>query len=134
MTVRVATSVCRMVRLSVMSVGAVMDYLACWWTLKWGAMRLGDSSLASHSKVLFNKELTSQAFKSPALWKCPLMNFPCLFFFLLYFVLSQYVNTMAIGDKLDEKGGFCLIHGLGMLFSFNLHTNSCDEVHGNIHV
>ena len=37
MTVRVATSACRMVRLSVTSVGAVMDYLACWWTLKWGA-------------------------------------------------------------------------------------------------
>lgn len=25
---------------------------------------------------------------------------------------------MAIGDKLDEKGGFCLIHRPGMLFSF----------------
>lgn len=33
------------------------------------------------------------------------------------------MNTMAIGDKLDKKGGLCLIRS----------TNSCDEVHGTIH-
>lgn len=80
--------------------------------------------LLFHSGVPFDKEMTSQAFKSPALWKCPLMNiFPLSVcarvffsfprFFSFYFVLSQYVNTMAIGDKLDEKGGFCLTHGSG---------------------
>lgn len=29
---------------------------------------------------------------------------------------------MAIGDKLDEKCGFCLIHRPGMLFSFWAQT------------
>lgn len=43
------------------------------------------------------------------------------------------MNTMALGGKLDKKGGFCLIRGPGMLFSFSLGTNSWDEVHGTIH-
>lgn len=67
--------------------------------------------------------------------KMSIDEFPLWLFFIFssYFVPSQYVNTMAIGDKLNEKGVFCLIRSPGMLFSFNLGANSCDEVHGAIH-
>lgn len=63
-------------------------------------MELGDCLLASHFKVLLKGQgIDITSLLSPASWKCPLMSFVCPFF-----VPSQYVNTMAIGDKLDEKG------------------------------
>lgn len=62
MTVRVATSACRMVRLS--AERACGDgLLGLLVNTDVRRMGLGDALLASHSEVLFNKELTLQAFE-----------------------------------------------------------------------
>lgn len=118
---------------SAMTVGAVMDYLACWWTLKWGAWGLGYFLLDSILKSIRNwycKPLQSGVMKM-SIDEIPLWVF--LFVCFWGFLQSHRVNTMAIGDKLDKKGGICLIHRPRTLFSFNLRPSSCDEVHGTIH-
>lgn len=112
-----------MARLSAMSVGAVMDYLACWWTLKWGAwggvvggggVRRLFACFPFWSPVQQGIDIASR-FKvwhyENVHWWISFAFFCRRFCFVL--LLSQYMNTMAIGDKLDEKGGVCSIHRPG---------------------
>ena len=91
MTVRAATSACRMVRLSVTERGCSDGLLGLLVNTEVRSMGgFGDSWFASHFEVLFNKELTSQAFYKSGIMKMS-MDFLCvLFFFCLFcFILSQ---------------------------------------------
>lgn len=111
---------------------------ARWWTTwlvvntEMRRVGLGESACFPVWSPFRQEVDTFKPFKS-GIMKTSITEFPLSVSFLFYFVTCQYVNTMATGDKRDEEGGFCLIQRPGMLFSFNLGTNSCDEVHGTIH-
>lgn len=134
-TIQVATSACKGV------------WLLWWLWVQWWTTQLvgehwseehgvggGGGSLCLLPIVKFQEGTDIASLYSLSLWKCPLMNFLCVFLFVCLFArFFHMVNTMAIGDSFDKKGGFFWIHRPGMLFSFNLHTNSCDEVHGTFH-
>lgn len=53
------------------------------------------------------------------------------FFFFTFESQGKYYGDKRLARR--KKGGFCSTRRPGMLFSFNLHTNSWDGVYGAIH-
>lgn len=117
----------------VVSVGAVMDYLACWWTLKkWGSRGEETLCLLPILKSCTTRNWHRKPLES-GIMKMSIDQFPLWVFFVVVSFCSESVHKYYGNRRQAWRERWRLFDPQARNTLLTLASNSRDEVHGTIH-